>query len=42
VGITFMLKAPKNPTRDAIRPRLGIGFSGNKAVAKVGWAFSSF
>jgi hypothetical protein len=42
VGITFMLKAPKNPTRDAIRPRLGIGFSGNKAVAKIGWSFSSF
>jgi hypothetical protein len=42
VGITFMLRAPQNPSRDAIRPRLGIGFSGNKAVARIGWAFSSF
>jgi hypothetical protein len=42
IGITFMLKAPKNPTRDAIRPRFDLGLSGQKAVAKVGWVFSSF
>ena len=42
VGITLMLKAPKNPTRDAIRPRFDLGLSGEKAVAKVGWVFTSF
>lgn len=42
IGITLMLKAPKNPTRDAIRPRFDLGLSGEKAVAKVGWVFSSF
>jgi hypothetical protein len=42
IGITFMLKAPKNPTRDAIRPRFDLGLSGEKAVAKVGWVFRSF
>jgi hypothetical protein len=42
VGITFMLKAPSNPKRDAIRPRFDLGLSGEKAVAKVGWVFSSF
>lgn len=41
VGITFMLKAPKNHTRDAIRPRFDLGLTGEKAVAKVGWVFSS-
>jgi hypothetical protein len=42
IGITLMLKAPKSPTRDAIRPRFDLGLSGQKAVAKVGWVFSSF
>jgi hypothetical protein len=42
VGITLMLKAPKDPKRQAIRPRFDLGLSGEKAVAKVGWVFSSF
>lgn len=42
IGITLMVKAPKNPTRDAIRPRFDLGLSGEKAVAKVGWVFTSF
>lgn len=42
IGITLMIKAPKNPRRDAIRPRFDLGLSGEKAVAKVGWVFSSF
>jgi len=42
VGITLMLKAPKDQRRDAIRPRFDLGLSGEKAVAKVGWVFSSF
>lgn len=41
VGIAFMIKAPKDPTRDAIRPRFDLGLSGEKAVAKVGWTFKS-
>ena len=39
VGITLMLKAPKDPRREAIRPRFDLGLSGQKAVAKVGWVF---
>jgi hypothetical protein len=42
VGITFMFNAPKNPRRDAIRPRFDLGVSDTKAVAKIGWVFSSF
>lgn len=42
IGFTLMLKAPKNPTRDAVRPRLDLGVSDTKAVAKIGWVFSSF
>jgi hypothetical protein len=42
VGITFMIKAPKNPARDVIRPRFDLGLSGQKAVAKIGWVFSAF
>jgi hypothetical protein len=42
IGITLMLKAPKDPDRDAIRPRFDLGLSGEKAVAKVGWVFTSF
>jgi hypothetical protein len=42
VGITFMVKAQTKATHDAIRPRLDLGFSGEKAVAKIGWVFSSF
>jgi hypothetical protein len=41
IGITFMLKAPKDQRRDAIRPRFDLGLSGEKAVAKVGWVFTS-
>jgi hypothetical protein len=39
IGITLMLKAPKDPRRDAIRPRFDLGLSAQKAVAKVGWVF---
>lgn len=39
IGITLMLKAPKDPKREAIRPRLDLGLSSQKAVAKVGWVF---
>lgn len=42
VGFTFMLKAPSNPAHDGIRPRLDFGVSDTKAVAKIGWVFSSF
>jgi hypothetical protein len=42
IGITLMFKAPKKPSRDAIYPRFDLGLSGQKAVAKVGWVFSSF
>ena len=42
IGITLMFKAPKQPSRDAICPRFDLGLSGQKAVAKVGWVFSSF
>ena len=42
IGITLMIKAPKDTKRDAIRPRFDLGLSGQKAVAKVGWVFSSF
>jgi len=42
IGITFMVKAQSKPTRDAVRPRLDLGFSGERAVAKIGWVFSSF
>jgi hypothetical protein len=42
IGITLMLKAPKNPKHAAIRPRFDLGLSGEKAVAKVGWVFRSF
>lgn len=42
VGFALMLKAPSNPQRDAIRPRLDFGVSDTKAEAKIGWVFSSF
>jgi hypothetical protein len=42
VGITFMVKAQTHPERDAIKPRLDLGFSGTKAEAKIGWVFSGF
>jgi hypothetical protein len=42
IGITFMVKAPRNRTETAIRPRFDATISGQKAIAKVGWAFSSF
>ena len=41
VGITLYIKASKDERRDVIRPRFDIGLSGQKAVAKVGWNFSS-
>jgi hypothetical protein len=39
VGVTLMLKAPKDPRREALRPRIGFGISNQKAVAKIGWSF---
>jgi hypothetical protein len=42
IGITFMVKAPKNRTEPGVRPRFDATISGQKAIAKVGWAFSSF
>ncbi|HKY34787.1 MAG TPA: hypothetical protein VJN18_02505 [Polyangiaceae bacterium] len=39
IGFTLMLKAPKDPRRDAFRPRFDLGLSGQKAVAKIGWVF---
>jgi hypothetical protein len=42
IGITFMVKAPRNRTESAIRPRFDATISGQKAIAKVGWVFSSF
>ena len=42
IGITFMVKAPKSRAEPAVRPRFDATISGQKAVAKVGWAFSSF
>ncbi len=42
IGFTLMLNAPKNPSHDALRPRLDFGVSDTKAVAKIGWVFSSF
>jgi hypothetical protein len=42
IGITFMVKAPKSRAEPAVRPRFDATISGQKAIAKVGWAFSSF
>lgn len=42
IGITFMVKAPRNRTETAVRPRFDATISGQKAIAKVGWVFSSF
>jgi hypothetical protein len=42
IGITFMLKEPRDLKAHAIRPRFDLGVSGEKAVAKVGWVFSAF
>jgi hypothetical protein len=42
VGVTFMLKEPRDPKADAVRPRLDLRVSGENAVAKIGWVFSSF
>jgi hypothetical protein len=42
IGVTFMLKEPRDPKADAIRPRLDLRVSGQNAVAKIGWVFSSF
>ena len=42
IGVTFMLKEPRDPKADAVRPRLDLRVSGENAVAKIGWVFSSF
>lgn len=42
VGVTFMLKEPRDPKADAVRPRLDLRVSAQNAVAKIGWVFSSF
>lgn len=42
IGVTFMLKEPRDPKADAIRPRLDLRVSSQNAVAKIGWVFSSF
>jgi hypothetical protein len=42
VGVTFMLTEPRDPKADAVRPRLDLRVSGQNAVAKIGWVFSSF
>ena len=42
IGVTFMVKAQGRAPRDAVRPRLDLGISGERAVAKIGWVFSSF
>jgi hypothetical protein len=41
LGVTFMVKAKTSPSHDSIKPRLDLGFSGEKAEAKIGWVFSS-
>lgn len=41
IGVTFMVKAKTNPEPDAIKPRLDLGLTGQKAEAKIGWVFSS-
>ena len=42
LGVTFMVKAKTSPAHDSVKPRLDLGISGQKAVAKIGWVFSSF
>lgn len=42
VGITFMLKEPADLKAKAVRPRLDLRVTGQNAVAKIGWVFSSF
>lgn len=42
IGFSFLLREPSDPEVAAIRPRLDLGLSGQKAEAKVGWVFSSF
>lgn len=41
IGVTLMVKAKTSPAHDSVKPRLDLGFSGEKAEAKIGWAFSS-
>jgi hypothetical protein len=41
VGVVFMVKDETHPERNNPRPRLDLGISGDKAVAKIGWVFSS-
>ncbi len=42
IGVTFMLKEPSDLKVHAVRPRLDLRVSGQNAVAKIGWVFSSF
>jgi len=42
IGITFMVKEPSDLKAKAVRPRLDLRVSGQNAVAKIGWVFSSF
>ncbi len=42
IGITFMVKEPYDKKAQAVRPRVDLRVSGQNAVAKIGWVFSSF
>jgi hypothetical protein len=42
IGITFMVKEPADQKAKAVRPRVDLRVSGQNAVAKIGWVFSSF
>jgi hypothetical protein len=42
IGVTFMLKEPSDLRAKAVRPRVDLRVSGQNAVAKIGWVFSSF
>jgi hypothetical protein len=41
VGVTFMIQS-QGSSRGGVKPRLDLGVSGERAVAKIGWVFSSF
>lgn len=42
IGVTFMVKEPSDLKAKAVRPRVDLRVSGQNAVAKIGWVFSSF
>jgi hypothetical protein len=42
VGVTFMIQSQGRSSRDVVKPRLDLGVSGERAMAKIGWVFSSF